>query len=90
MINRITLTSAIASLGIISGIASGEVVAQMPHSMDEMQPSQNQSTEQFQKIEQPLVNRIVVTLGGLGLIGLEVWWFLLSKPKSTKATALNV
>jgi plastocyanin domain-containing protein len=24
----------------------------------------------------------------LGLIGLELWWFLLSKPKSAKATAL--
>jgi plastocyanin domain-containing protein len=88
MVKKTALTGIIASLGLVLGIASGEVVAQMPHSMDEMQPSQNRSTEQFQKIEQPLVNKIVVTLGGLGLIGLELWWFLLSKPKSAKATAL--
>jgi plastocyanin domain-containing protein len=88
MVKKTALTGIIASLGLVLGIASGEVVAQMPHSMDEMQPSPNRSTEQFQKIEQPLVNKIVVTLGGLGLIGLELWWFLLSKPKSAKATAL--
>lgn len=28
-----------------------------------------------------------LTAGGLGLIGLERWWFLLSKPKLRKATA---
>jgi plastocyanin domain-containing protein len=82
MINRITLASTISSLGLVLGIASGEAVAQMPHEMNEMQPSQDRSTEQFQKIEQPIVNKIVVTLGGLGLIGLELWWFLGSKPKS--------
>jgi plastocyanin domain-containing protein len=86
MINRTMLASTIASLGLVLGIASSEAVAQMPHSMDEMQPSQNQPTEQFQRIEQPLVNKIAVTLGGLGLIALELWWFLGSKPKSAKAT----
>lgn len=43
-------------------------------------------SEQFQRIEQPLSDRIVVTLGGLGLIGLELWWFLFSKPKAQQAT----
>jgi plastocyanin domain-containing protein len=33
----------------------------------------------FSKIEQPLPLKILVTLGGLGLIITEVWWFLLSK-----------
>jgi plastocyanin domain-containing protein len=65
-------------------MVGGEAVAQMPHS-DEMQPSQTEPTGQFQRIEQPLGNKIVLTLGGLGLIGLELWWFLLSKPKSQKA-----
>lgn len=78
---------AIASLGIVLGIVSGKAVAQMPHNMNEMQPSQREQTGQFQPIEQPLSNKIIVTVGGLGLIGLELWWFLLSKPKSAKAIA---
>jgi plastocyanin domain-containing protein len=77
---------AIVSLGMVLGIASSNAVAQMPHNMKEMQPSQREQTGQFQPIEQPLRNKIIVTVGGLGLIGLELWWFLLSKPKSAKAT----
>jgi plastocyanin domain-containing protein len=80
------IANSIASLGMVLGIASGEAVAQMPHNMKEMQPSQNEQTEQFQRIEQPLSNKIIVTVGGLGLIGLELWWFLGSKPKSVQAT----
>lgn len=80
------IASGIASLGMVLGIASGKAVAQMPHNMNEMQPSQREQTGQFQPIEQPLSNKIIVTVGGLGLIGLELWWFLLSKPKSAKAT----
>lgn len=36
---------------------------------------------QFQPVEQPLGLKVGVTLGGLALIGVELWWFLLSKPK---------
>jgi plastocyanin domain-containing protein len=89
MVKETAIASTIASLGLVLGIAMGEAVAQMPHNMDEMQPSQKRSTEQFQRIPQPLVNKIAVTLGGLGLIGLELWWFLGSKPKSYQATALG-
>lgn len=35
----------------------------------------------FQKIEQPLVIKLLVTAGGVGLIGLELWWFLGSENK---------
>lgn len=45
-----------------------------------------QPTNKFTKIEQPLSLKILVTLGGLGLIGAEIWWFLLSKTKSQEAT----
>jgi len=41
---------------------------------------------QFRTIEQPLSTKMAVTTGGLALIGLELWWFLLSKPKAKKAT----
>ncbi|BAZ46912.1 hypothetical protein NIES4102_39580 (plasmid) [Chondrocystis sp. NIES-4102] len=84
--NRKAIASSIASLGMVLGIASGEAVAQMPHNMNEMQPSQGERTGQFQPIEQPLSNKILVTVGGLGLIGLELWWFLASKPKFRQAT----
>ncbi|MEA5580173.1 hypothetical protein VB620_02320 [Nodularia harveyana UHCC-0300] len=36
-------------------------------------------TQPFQAIEQPLGLKIGVTVGGLALIGLELWWFLFSK-----------
>ncbi|BAU63021.1 hypothetical protein STA3757_03760 [Stanieria sp. NIES-3757] len=73
------LANILASLGIVLGVASGNAVAQMPHQMSE-------STGQFQRIEQPLSNKLIVTVGGLGLIGLELWWFLFSQPKSRQAT----
>ena len=38
-------------------------------------------------IEQPLSLKILVTLGGLGLIGAEAWWFLFSKTKTQQATS---
>ncbi|NJR59432.1 MAG: cupredoxin domain-containing protein [Cyanobacteria bacterium CRU_2_1] len=81
-----TIISGIASLGLLLELASGRTVAQMPHDMNDMQPSPIEQTGQFRRIEQPLGNKVVVTLGGLGLIGLELWWFLLSKPKSRQAT----
>lgn len=46
-----------------------------------------QSATQFQPIAQPIQNKVAVTLGGLGLIAAELWWFLLRKPKSRQARA---
>ena len=43
-------------------------------------------TNQFRQIEQPFELKLGITLGGLALIGLEVWWFLLSKTQAQKAT----
>ncbi|HEY9863706.1 MAG TPA: hypothetical protein V6D21_05955 [Candidatus Obscuribacterales bacterium] len=43
------------------------------------------ANNQLRTIEQPLSAKIAVTAGGLALIGLELWWFLLSKPKAKKA-----
>ncbi|MEB3312965.1 MAG: hypothetical protein VKL98_02355 [Cyanobacteriota bacterium] len=43
------------------------------------------ATGQFQRLEQPLWSKVAVTSAGLGLIGLELWWFLLSKPRSGQA-----
>jgi plastocyanin domain-containing protein len=84
MVNKTTLIGSIASLGIVFGIASTEAIAQTSH---QTHSSATVQTNQFQRIDQPLKNKVAVTLGGLGLIGLELWWFLLSKPKSQKAVA---
>lgn len=39
---------------------------------------------QFRTIEQPLALKAGVTLAGLGLIGLELWWFLFSNKHAGK------
>ncbi len=41
------------------------------------------SRSTIHKIEQPLSVKVSVTLGGLGLIGLELWWFLFSQKKAS-------
>jgi plastocyanin domain-containing protein len=82
MVNKTALIGSIASLGIVFTIASGEATAQKSH---QTHSSTTVQSNQFQRIDQPLSSKLAVTLGGLGLIGLEIWWFLLSKPKSQKA-----
>lgn len=77
----------LAGLGFLLGAMSGALAGEMPanHTI----PSDTPESTQFRRIEQPLSNKVAVTLGGLGLMGLELWWFLLSKPKSQKAAARN-
>jgi len=41
-------------------------------------PVHSEQSSQFQHIEQPLGLKIGVAIAGLALIGLELWWFLLS------------
>ena len=83
MFSKSKIWGGIAGLGLLLSTASGVVVAQMPASM----PTHSQQTSQFRRIEQPLGLKVGVTLGGLALIGLELWWFLLSKTQSQKAKA---
>ncbi len=84
MLKRATFFGTLAGLVFLFSVISG-ALAEMP--TEQMtQPNSTQST-QFRRIEQPLANKVAVTLGGLGLIGLELWWFLLSKPKSKKVEA---
>ncbi len=51
-----------------------------------MEAHSEPTNNQLRTIEQPLSTKMVVTAGGLALIGLELWWFLLSKSKAKKAT----
>jgi plastocyanin domain-containing protein len=47
-----------------------------------MSSEHSTTNPQFRPIEQPFALKAIVTLGGLGLIGLELWWFLWSQPKT--------
>lgn len=78
---HLSLTT-LASLSLAIGFASN-TPAQMPHG-DMAEPA-----GQFQRIEQPLWSKVAVTGAGLSLMGLELWWFLLSKPRSRRASATN-
>lgn len=77
-----TLLAGVAAFSMIFGGMAGEAIAQMAH--DDMEPVEQ--TGEFQRVEQPLWVKGAVTAGGLGLVGLELWWFLFSKPKSRRAT----
>ncbi len=80
MFKKATFFATLTGFGFLFGAISGAIAAQT-------NPNEHAtSLAQFQRIEQPLGNKVAVTLGGLGLISLELWWFLLSKPKSRQAT----
>jgi len=81
MLKRATFFGTLAGCGFLLGAISGAIAAESQ--MGEM--GNDAPKSQFQRIEQPLSNRAIVTVGGLGLIGLELWWFLFSKPKSRQA-----
>lgn len=84
MFKQSAMIGSLAAFGMLLGVASGGAFAQTPH--DEHHTEQTEQTGEFQRIDQPLWLKGAVTAGGLGLIGLELWWFLLSKPKSRKAS----
>ncbi|MBE9206819.1 hypothetical protein IQ244_09880 [Nostoc sp. LEGE 06077] len=75
MWNSKVIISTVVSCGLMLSLAGGVGMAQIPN-------PQELSITQFRRIEQPLSIKGAVTAVGLGLIGLEIWWFLLSKPKS--------
>lgn len=47
--------------------------------------AETKSNRGFQKIQQPLAIKLLVSAGGIGLIGLELWWFLFSEKTAKKA-----
>ena len=76
MSHKSKFLGSLAGLGLLLGVATGATAM----------PVQTTPT-QFRRIEQPLGIKIGVTVGGLSLMGLELWWFLLSQTqvKSTQA-----
>lgn len=69
MLSKKTLWGSLASLVLLTS-TSAVVLAEMPASP---------SKQTIQPLEQPLALKLGVTIGGLALIGLELWWFILSK-----------
>jgi plastocyanin domain-containing protein len=71
MNKTILFWATLAGFGFLLGAVSGVIAAE----------TKPQAAKQFQPMIQPIENRIVVTLGGLGLMGAELWWFLLNSKK---------
>ncbi|MBF2056591.1 MAG: cupredoxin domain-containing protein [Cyanobacterium sp. T60_A2020_053] len=72
---KITST-AILSLGLTLGIAS----------FSQAKTPTSSNNNQFTRIEQPLSLKLLITLGGFGLIGVELWWFLFKQTKSQEVS----
>lgn len=71
---KVILTT-IFSLAVLFGTAEASLA----------KAESTESSPKFSRIEQPLPLKIFVTLGGFGLIGAELWWFLFSQSKSQTA-----
>ncbi|AHJ26470.1 hypothetical protein PN465_20260 [Nodularia spumigena CS-584] len=68
MFSKNLLWASLTALGLSVGTASASIPT-----------TSSGETREFQSIEQPLALKVGVTIGGLALIGLELWWFLFSK-----------
>ncbi len=79
----------------LAAILVGTIIAILPMSESEMQHSPTNrlhsvsGSASFRKIEQPLPIKVGVLLGGLTLIGAELWWFLGRKQQQQQATQSN-
>lgn len=78
---RKTIWRNLVILGFLLSLGSGVASAQMP--------AISEQTSQFHSIEQPLELKAVVTLSGVALIGVELWWFLLSRNQAQQARQLG-
>ena len=82
MFAQIRIYGSLTGLGFFLALTPNIALAQKEV---EMPASVGEQTSQFQKIEQPLSLKLAVAVGGLGLIGAELWWFMFSKNKFQKA-----
>lgn len=79
---RYFILTTLLSLGLLLALASSGP-AQTSHA------AMGETAGQFQRIDQPFWTKLAVTGAGLGLIGLELWWFLLSKPRARQPTTVG-
>ncbi|HEY9762678.1 MAG TPA: cupredoxin domain-containing protein [Trichocoleus sp.] len=73
-----------ALLSLLPGGSQAMDHSMPPEAMDHSMPPEATDSG-FQPIEQPLPIKLAVTAGGLGLMGLELWWFLFSRPQARRA-----
>ncbi|MGB3293564.1 MAG: cupredoxin domain-containing protein [Phormidesmis sp.] len=71
--NQWLLSGLLSASLLLGGASTAKAQISEPH------------TNEFRRIEQPLGLKVGVAAVGAGLIGLELWWFLLSKNKSQTA-----
>lgn len=71
---KIFLISSLLSFSLLS---SGKIASSTPSTTSEIERN-----TPFQKVEQPLAVKGIITVVGLGLVGLELWWFKGSKSNS--------
>ena len=70
MLSKSKMIGSLAGLGFFLALTPNVTLAEM-----DMSASTEKQANQFQKIEQPIGLKLAVALGGLGLIGAELWWF---------------
>lgn len=80
MFNKNRIVSNLVGLGILLALTANNSMAQKDIQVEIVSLTREQSS-QFQKIEQPLGLKIFIALGGLGLIGAELWWFIFAKAR---------
>jgi plastocyanin domain-containing protein len=69
--------------------AMGAMLSILPMGMGESQIQHSSPNRSFRQIEQPLPIKVGVILGGMTLIGAELWWFLGRKQQQQQATQSN-
>ncbi len=74
------LAAILVGTALLSIFPAGVGKSQMQHSPTD---------RSFQPIEQPLPVKVGVVLGGLTLVGAELWWFLGRKQQKQQATQSN-
>ncbi|MGB7415673.1 MAG: cupredoxin domain-containing protein [Thermosynechococcaceae cyanobacterium] len=78
MLLKFKFLNHLLGLGLLVGVLTGVAIAQPT----EPRPEQGNP---LRRIEQPLLLKVGVTLGGIALIGAELWWFQFRKTKAQQA-----
>jgi plastocyanin domain-containing protein len=76
MLNKSQLLGHFVGLGLLLSITSA-----LPATAATSAKISSVQSHKFPRIEQPLALKLGVTVGGVALIGLELWWFMLSHKK---------
>jgi len=73
----------------VAAVLVGTMISIAQMGGDPMKMSPSNPNRSFQPIEQPLPVKVGVVLGGLTLVGAELWWFLGRKQQKQQATQTN-